>query len=649
MSCWIMVLGFMLGSAVMGYLLAWFLQPVNEPTTKVAAPIQGNKGKDNGPAKEKEAKEKVQRELEKMKKRYDDLYDSKLDVDTALVAAESTLDGLKLDYERLERDMSGNNNRHRELQADFDNYKDKKETEIKELRIKTKQANDGYETVKFQLAKSNRINEKLQESLLQLKEENANLSSELEEAKEEMEVVNASMVELKDDYKDLKDKASTYNDKLAAWQEKYRNLNLSLKEAEDEKTQISKAYENYQVSTGSEIEKLSGHLKSLQTQLEESTQYTNEYAEAYSHLEATHEELAEQLKAERKEAAEELAKIQEHFKDVEEDYVAVKKREQTLDSRFNSLQEKHADLEDAYHNTVEEKQNLEAAYQEYRTSTMKHYSDLERDAKTWVEKLEASNHEMSQHKEKAAVLEENKKQLMLELEKARKRYEKELSLSGGEFDALNDTFEGLKERYFEVNKELSSTKLEKERINYEHETFQEQIMAELKAMRLENKKLSKSLAEIKASKRLLEFSKEELVERIKELEKTDGSATPSQTKLIKMITRLRKNVNDQKEQFEKEKNNYQQKIEALELQLQKQSSSSTVQQLMAEGQHLDNFTTISGLNEIVAETLNDFGIYSFEQLAKLSEDNKELLSQVTEQSTQLIAEWIEKAQELASK
>jgi len=156
MSCWIMVLGFMLGAAIMGYMLAWFLQPINDKTTK---PISNPQGDGTGDGNEKKrAAEKAKRDLEKMKKRYDELYDSKLDVDTALVAAESTLDGLKMDYERMERDMSGNNNRHKELQVDFESYKHKKENEIKELRTKTKKANDGYETVKFQLAKSNRIN-----------------------------------------------------------------------------------------------------------------------------------------------------------------------------------------------------------------------------------------------------------------------------------------------------------------------------------------------------------------------------------------------------------------------------------------------------------------------------------------------------------
>ena len=114
MTCWAIILGFMLGSAVLGFLLAIFMQPV--PTAPVTAKIpQGGDAQGNNANSQK-----TKRELEKIKKRYDELYDSKLDVDTALVAAESTLEGLKMDYERLERDMAGNNNRQKELQNQFD-------------------------------------------------------------------------------------------------------------------------------------------------------------------------------------------------------------------------------------------------------------------------------------------------------------------------------------------------------------------------------------------------------------------------------------------------------------------------------------------------------------------------------------------------
>ena len=159
MPCWMIDFCLMIGAAALGYLIAYFWQPVDQAGKP--QPNSSHKGKNS-------SNDNKSKELDKLQKKYENLYDSKLDVDTALVAAESTLDGLKLDYERLERDLSGNNNRQKDLQGDFDKYKDRKEEEIKKLRTKTKKATENYETVKFQLAKSNRINEKLQEGLNQL-------------------------------------------------------------------------------------------------------------------------------------------------------------------------------------------------------------------------------------------------------------------------------------------------------------------------------------------------------------------------------------------------------------------------------------------------------------------------------------------------
>lgn len=638
MTCWLMVSVFMIGSAMMGYLIAWFLQPIQEePTQQTPNPVGG--GGDG--KKSKEAAEKAQKALEKMQKRYDELYDSKLDVDTALVAVESTLDGLKMDYERLERDMSNHNNRHQNLQKDFNQYKDKKEDEIRSLKLKTKQAVDNYENAKFQLAKSNRINEKLQESLVQLKGDNEKLSTELEEAREEIEVVNASMAELKTDYDEIKGKAETYNEKLAAWQEKYSNLDLNYQQSQSEREGLSKAYEDYQISAASEIDKLSDHLKSLQSQLEESTNYANEYASAYTDLEKKQQEKDRELELQRAEAAKELAEIQKHLKGLEADYDAIQQREQLLDDRFASLQDKHTDLEEAYLTTVEEKENLEQAYQEYKKNTKEEFYELEKNANQWFNKLEASNVELAQHKEKAAELEANKQHLANELERTRKRYEKELSLSGGEFDALNDTFETLKERYFDLNKELSSTKLEKEKIDHEHETLQEQMIAEMQLIRGENKKLTKSLAEMRAQKRLLEYSKEELLERIEELEANAVEVTPDQGKLIKIINRLRDNLKTQEEQFKVSEERYQKKIEKLERKLQKRQQNGTT-----ASQETAAFTEIEGITNGVQDTLYDLGIYNFKRLANLSDEEKSLLCQVLAEDEVVVKAWMKKAQSL---
>ncbi|MCH2022859.1 MAG: hypothetical protein MK207_10315 [Saprospiraceae bacterium] len=636
-----------IGSALLGFFLAWFMQRVDKKgTPKHLSHPKGKKSKNGNDIN------KAQIELEKIKKRYDSLYDSKLDVDTALVTAESTLDGLKLDYEKLERDLSGNNNRHKELQHDFDSYKNRKENEIKDLRLKTKKATDKYETAKFQLAKSNRINEKLQESLMQLKDENDKLSTEIEDANEEIEVVNASMAQLKNDYQKIKNKTNSYNDKLSEWKEKYKNLDITLQDSVKEKVEISKAYESYQASTNSEIQKLSSHLTSLQAKLEDSSNHSNEYLDAYNQADADRLSLAKELEEEKKKATKELIEIQNNLKDLEKDYVAVKKREQILDDRFENLQDKHSTLEDAFQNTVEEKENLELAYNQYMESSNEKFTKLETEAKTWVKKLESSNHELAQNKEKAKELEKNKKQLAKELDKMRERYNKERSMSGGEFDALNDTFENLKKRYFDINKELSSTKLEKDRISHEHETLQEQVLAELDLIRNENKKLAKLVRTIKAEKRILEFSKAELQDRIEELEKSNVSTgVHGQDKLIKMINRLMKNVEEQQKEiakFEKEKIRYQEKILSLEMHINNGNDNENNTRLQ-EINTIDDLKEIIGIDTMVEETLHDFGIFNFEQFADISVENKDLLSKVISTPPKKITQWVKQAKELLEK
>ena len=639
MTCWAIILGFMLGSAILGFLLAIFIQPV--PTTPVVAkvPQQGDEQKNAN------NQQQTQRELEKIKKRYDELYDSKLDVDTALVAAESTLEGLKMDYERLERDMSGHNNRQKELQNQFDQYKDRKENEIKELKDQTKKATENYEKVKFKLAKSNRINEKLQESLQQLKEENANLSTELDEAREEMDVVNASMDELKADYTDIKEKANDYNTQLAAWQEKCEGLNLDYQAIETEKLNLDQSYKEQQETTKTEIAQLNTHLEKLQAQLVQTEQYNSEYADAYDALQADHQRVNQELEGRKQEAAKELAEIQNHFKGLEEDYDAIRKREEQLDERYASLQDKHSDLEDAYHNTVEEKQNLEEAYRAYKDSAKQEYAAIEHEAKSWLEKYEASKSELSEHQDMVAELEANKKQLVKELERVRERHNAQLSLSGGELEALSDTFETLKNKYFEVNKALSTTQLEKERIAYQHEHLQEEMRGELQFMRNENKRLLQALNRAKADRQLAERERNQLLERIEQLEATGaGNLPPDQAKLVKMITRLRKNVQQQQQQLEQAEAQaiaYQQQIEQLQQQIHQHDTNRYPETK-------DDFSVISGITTAEVETLHDFGIYTFEQLALLSQENQELLTQVLEQSETTIQHWMEAAQHQAT-
>ena len=319
-----------------------------------------------------------------------------------------------------------------------------------------------------------------------------------------------------------------------------------------------------------------------------------------------------------------------------------------IDDRFSNLQDKHSDLEDAFKNTVDEKENLEIAYHEYKETTKERFNTLENEAKSWVEKLGSANLELAQNKEKAAELEKNKEKLIKELDKMRERYDQEMTMSGGEFEALNDTFDDLKSKYFDVNKELSSTKLEKERIYHEHQSFQEQILVEIQLVREENKKLSKNIASIKIEKRKLEYSNEELLERIDELEETSNLSSPKgQDKLIKMINRLRNNLEEQTEAinaFGKERKQYQQKIQNLEKKLGDASIKSVDASLNAG--IADDLKRINGIGSMTEETLNDFGIYNFTQLATISEDNKALLSQVISSTPDKITNWAEAAQKL---
>ena len=173
-------------------------------------------------------------------------------------------------------------------------------------------------------------------------------------------------------------------------------------------------------------------------------------------------------------------------------------------------------------------------------------------------------------------------------------------------------------------------------------------MNELELVRNENKKLNQTLLEVKTEKHSLEFSKEELLARIQTLEEMGGSATPDQAKLIKVINRLKNSVNlhqEQLKQFELEKSTYETRIESLEKQLQEHTNSSTAQHARGQ-QKKDNFKTITGLTAATAEILNDFGIYTYADLADLSNENKDLLHQVIEASESHIDKWMLEAKQL---
>ena len=114
-----------------------------------------------------------------------------------------------------------------------------------------------------------------------------------------------------------------------------------------------------------------------------------------------------------------------------------------------------------------------------------------------------------------------------------------------------------------------------------------------------------------------------------------------------MINRLRNNLEEQTEAinaFGKERKQYQQKIQNLEKKLGDASIKSVDASLNAG--IADDLKRINGIGSMTEETLNDFGIYNFTQLATISEDNKALLSQVISSTRDKITNWAEAAQKL---
>lgn len=132
------------------------------------------------------------------------------------------------------------------------------------------------------------------------------------------------------------------------------------------------------------------------------------------------------------------------------------------------------------------------------------------------------------------------------------------------------------------------------------------------------------------------------------MEETSNLSSPKgQDKLIKMINRLRNNLEEQTEAinaFGKERKQYQQKIQNLEKKLGDASIKSVDASLNAG--IADDLKRINGIGSMTEETLNDFGIYNFTQLATISEDNKALLSQVISSTPDKITNWAEAAQKL---
>jgi predicted flap endonuclease-1-like 5' DNA nuclease len=123
-----------------------------------------------------------------------------------------------------------------------------------------------------------------------------------------------------------------------------------------------------------------------------------------------------------------------------------------------------------------------------------------------------------------------------------------------------------------------------------------------------------------------------------------------QDKLIKMINRLRLNVEEQSQiinDFSKERKQYLHKIKTLQETLGGGTNTSPVH--AEKSQPSDNLKQINGIGNMTEETLNDFGIYSYAQLASISNDNKALLSQVISSTPDKITIWAQEAQKLLEK
>jgi len=653
MTCWLLILGFMVGAAVLGFLLAWFLKPVELASGRpqeVAIEGAGPDGKIGKIPLDKKTFEKKQKEIDKVKDRYDDLYESKLDVDTALVAAESTLEGLKLDYEKLERDFSQNNKRFKDLQGDFDNYKSKKENEFQKLKAKTKNARENYEKVKFQLAKSNRINEKLQESINNLKEENQKLSSELKETTEEVDFVKASMADLQNDYDHLVGKTDNYTEELKKWESKYSQLNESLQVKKEESKSLKEENQKLKTTVAEKDEKMNVTVDNLQQKLKQAASNAEKYAQAYSQVESNNKVISQELAATKEKANKELEQIMSKFKGLKDDYNVLQEREDLLDDRFVRLSEKHNDLESAYETALDEKESLEDAYNEYKESSIEKFNKLEKDAKEWVKKYESSNKELSQFKDKASELEQNKEQLLAELDKMRSQYDQEMSLSSGEFEALSDNFESLKSKYLDVNKELMTTQVEKDRINMTLESFKSQLKDELEFVKEENEKLSKKINKLKSERRKLATKNEELEEKLEENEFGGGGTSPNVIrKLNKVISKLQKSIDTQEEiisHLNTEKQTLQTTIELLKSKWTKEELMEAMKEKAQKVADNSNLSAIEGITTETELILNEFGIYNFEQLAQVTPKHLELLKQVIPDRQKNVSEWISKAKQL---
>ena len=150
-----------------------------------------------------------------------------------------------------------------------------------------------------------------------------------------------------------------------------------------------------------------------------------------------------------------------------------------------------------------------------------------------------------------------------------------MTLSNEEFESLNDNFEGLKERYLIINKELMSTQLEKDKLGMSLDSFKSKVEYEMETIREENKEMGAFISKLKKEKRELKNLTEELEDRIEEL--SSNKKDRELRKLNRKIEDLEDSLEEQidiVEGLEKDKKKLTKKVADLKQKLEDANSMS---------------------------------------------------------------------------
>lgn len=639
MTCFFTAAFLMLGAAALGFALAWVLKPSVEPDSNNSLNNPASSLTEHEEVNQISIRDEIakkEQSLAAMQTKYDNLYNSKLDVDTALMMAESTLDGLKKDYERLEMNSSKEDYNIANLKQDFDRYKEESTAELEASKNKQQQLREKYESAKFKLAKTNRINEKLHHNLEQLKSENKKLETSLEDTQVEMDLVNQEMLNIKQEHSSISGSAQEHIKALREWEDKYKALGLELGNSKAQQEASEVTYKNEQEAANSTLKTLETTLEKLQQQLKTSEQSGQQTIEDFEKTNLQKEQLLEALDYHKKRATEELETIQDNYTKLNQDYEAVAERELFFNQKFDQLENKYDDLELNYHSILSEKEQIEDNYLDFQAQSTTQLEALELQANEWLNQVKDTEQLLSGEKEKVDQLNSERTKLQEDLKQLKQLQNNSTDSSNTAYEALNTSFDDLKERYLDTNKELTSVKFEKDRMHNDLSVYQEQIQIELEILRKENKRLNKSVATVKTEKSILKVSYKELNERLKHIEEQGLSTNTDQGKLVKVIHRLRHNIEAQGVQIEGLQSALE--VKAKELKLLQENLSTSRNAASAQ------LTLIEGIDTYTFGILTDFGIHNFQDLAKLSLDNQTLVLEILEISTTTLQTWMEAAE-----